>query len=68
MKRKMVATVDLASDPTKHAGEINAVVYDYDHVYSGGNDGVINVSFCEIKKKILLSANENFFFFILGVG
>lgn len=50
----MVATVDLASDPTKHAGEINAVVYDYDHVYSGGNDGVINVSFCEIKKKNLI--------------
>lgn len=48
----MVATVDLASDPTKHAGEINALVYDYDHVYSGGNDGVINVRFCENKREM----------------
>lgn len=29
----------------KHAGGINTLIYDNDHVYSGGSDGVINVSY-----------------------
>lgn len=29
----------------KHAGGINSLLYDNDHVYSGGSDGVINVRF-----------------------
>lgn len=28
----------------KHVGVINTLLFDNDHVYSGGSDGVINVS------------------------
>lgn len=31
------------SESGKHNGHINTLLYDNDHVYSGGSDGVINV-------------------------
>lgn len=40
----MVAQIDVTCEAGKHAGEITALAFDYDHVYSGGSDGVINVS------------------------
>lgn len=41
--------IDATSEAGKHTDEVNALVYDYDHVYSGGADGVINVSIQKIK-------------------
>lgn len=36
--------VEITSEAGKHTGEVNVVAYDYEHVYSGGAEGVINVS------------------------
>lgn len=38
----MVGTIEKVSEQ-KHAGEVNTMVFDKDHLYSGGNDGCINV-------------------------
>lgn len=35
--------MDVTCEAGKHTGEITALAFDYDHVYSGGEDGVINV-------------------------
>lgn len=54
--------IDATSEAGKHTGEVNALVYDYDHVYSGGADGVINVRI--FQKKIIktnLSQSQIFF-------
>lgn len=40
----MVAKIDLISEAShKHAGEVTALVFDKEHLYSGSADGVINV-------------------------
>lgn len=39
----MSAEVLTVSEAGKHAGGITSLLYDNDHVYSGGSDGVINV-------------------------
>lgn len=40
----MVATVDLICEAShKHAGEVTALCFDGEHLYSGSSDGVINV-------------------------
>lgn len=46
--------IDATSEAGKHTGEINTLVYDYDHVYSGGADGVINVSNLKTKQQSFL--------------
>lgn len=38
-----MAQVDVTGETGKHTGEITALVFDNEHVYSGGEDGVINV-------------------------
>lgn len=41
----MVAKIDLISEVShKHAGEVTALAFDGDHLYSGSADGVITVS------------------------
>lgn len=41
---KMVAKIDLISETShKHAGEVTALCFDGEHLYSGSEDGVINV-------------------------
>lgn len=35
--------MDVTCEAGKHTGEITALAFDNDHVYSGGEDGVINV-------------------------
>lgn len=40
----MVAKIDLISEAShKHAGEVNALAFDGEHLYSGSADGVISV-------------------------
>lgn len=40
----MVAKIDVISEAShKHAGEVTALVFDGDHLYSGSADGVISV-------------------------
>lgn len=40
----MVAKIDLISETShKHAGEVVALCFDGQHLYSGSEDGVINV-------------------------
>lgn len=40
----MVATIDIISEAGhKHAGEVTALVFDGEHLYSGSADGVISV-------------------------
>lgn len=40
----MVAKIDLISEANhKHAGECTALCFDGEHLYSGSEDGVINV-------------------------
>lgn len=40
----MVAQVDIISDAGhKHAGEVTALAFDGEHLYSGSSDGVISV-------------------------
>lgn len=41
---KMSGEILSVGEAGKHAGSINTLLYDNDHVYSGGSDGVINVS------------------------
>lgn len=42
--RKMVAKIDLISEAShKHAGEVVALCFDGTHLYSGSEDGAINV-------------------------
>lgn len=46
----MVAKVLKTSEAGKHT-EVTALVYDHDHLYTGGSDGVINVRKMEEKMK-----------------
>lgn len=40
----MVATVDVISEAShKHAKEVTSLAFDGEHLYSGSEDGVINV-------------------------
>lgn len=40
---RMSAEILSVGEAGKHTGDINALLYDNDHVYTGGSDGVINV-------------------------
>lgn len=43
-EKNMVAKIDLISEAShKHAGEVTALVFDGEHLYSGSADGVISV-------------------------
>lgn len=47
----MVARIDIISEAShKHAGEVTALAFDGEHLYSGSADGVITVRKFEIKK------------------
>lgn len=57
--------IDATSEAGKHTGEVNALVYDHDHVYSGGADGVINVSNLRQKKIIKTNLFQTHIFFLV---
>lgn len=52
----MVAKIDLIGETShKHAGEVTALCFDGEHLYTGSQDGVINVSkiyFCVQLKNV----------------
>ncbi len=51
---KMSAEILSVGEAGKHEGGINTLLYDNDHVYSGGSDGVINVRYRYLPKFVKL--------------
>lgn len=57
----MVAKIDLISEENhKHVGEVTALCFDGEHLYSGSEDGVINVrnNLCTFWRNFLSDSNR----------